>query len=195
MELVITLRYYYQHWERAKQFAQNLEFIYISQENKFQKKPDDRLDEYGDSKKFQQPHAFLKDTDLAANDVFCQEFFLHAYSLLSQDRKNFLESREGFTYVKIKHHDKVASKIISLIRGSGGDIQKWNLKVRRLVKRIKNKGNQESDYLDFDLITGMMMEEYRAQRANQRKDLERQFTRINPKEKGVLELDNFLEVL
>ena len=99
------------------------------------------------------------------------------------------------TYVRIKHHDKVASKIITLIRGSGGDIQKWNLKVRRLAKRIKNKAAQESDYLDLDQILGMIMEEYKNQRNLLRKDFERQFTRVHPKDKGNLELDAFLEIL
>ena len=62
---------------------------------------------------------------------------MHAFSLLSTDRPNFLESKEGMTYVRIKHHEKVASKIIPMLKG--GDLQKWNLKVRRIVKRIKNK--------------------------------------------------------
>jgi len=34
------------------------------------------------------------------------------------------------------------------------------MKVRRMVKRIKNKQNIEADYLDLDLILGMMLEEY-----------------------------------
>lgn len=29
-----------------------------------------------------------------------------------------------------------------------------------MVKRIKNKQNIEADYLDLDLILGMMLEEY-----------------------------------
>jgi len=33
-------------------------------------------------------------------DIFLQEFFLFAYSYISKDRKGFLESREGNTYVK-----------------------------------------------------------------------------------------------
>jgi len=104
----------------------------------------------------------LKDYEISDNDIFCQEFYLYAYSLLSQDRKNFLDSKEGMTYVRLKHHDKVASKIIQIIKGPAGDIQKWNLKIRRLIKKIKNKQGVETDYLDLDMILGMMIEEYKS---------------------------------
>ena len=96
-------------------------------------------DDFGDVKIFTQPHAYTNDSEVTDNDIFCQEFFLHAFSLLSTDRPNFLESKEGMTYVRIKHHEKVAQKIIPIIKGAAGDLQKWNLKIRRIVKRIKNK--------------------------------------------------------
>jgi hypothetical protein len=31
-----------------------------------------------------------------------------------------------------------------------------------MVKRIKNKQGTEADYLDLDIVTGMMLEEYKA---------------------------------
>jgi hypothetical protein len=119
-------------------------------------------DEYGDLKVFEQPHAYLRDSEVSENDLFCQEFFLHAYSLLCSDRAHFLESAEGMTYVRVKHHDKVAGKIMPLIRGPCGDLQKWQLKIRRMVKRIKNKQGTEADYLDLDIVITMMLEEYKS---------------------------------
>ena len=65
------------------------------------------------------------------------------------------------TYVRIKHHEKVASRIIPMLKGAAGDLQKWNLKVRRIVKRIKNKQGNEADYLDLDIIMGMMVHEFK----------------------------------
>ena len=41
----------------------------------------------------------------------------------------------------------------------------------------------------------MIMEEYKNQRSLFRKDYERQFSRVVPKDKGNLELDNYLEIL
>lgn len=32
-------------------------------------------------------------------DIFEQEFFLHSYSMVLREKKNFIESKEGFTYV------------------------------------------------------------------------------------------------
>lgn len=94
--------------------------------NKFDEDDDGKPnDEYGDLKVFEQPHAYLRDSECSENDMFAQEFFLHAYSLLCSDRAHFLESAEGMTYVRVKHHDKVAGKIMPLIRGPCGDLQKW----------------------------------------------------------------------
>jgi hypothetical protein len=66
------------------------------------------------------------------------------------------------TYVRSKHHDKVIVRILPLIRGPCGDVQKWNLKVRRMVKKIKNKQGAEMDYVDVDMIMGMLLEEYKS---------------------------------
>lgn len=82
----------------------------------------DPEDEFGDLKAFVQPHAYLRDNEVSENDMFCQEFFLHTYSLLCADRAHFLESAEGMTYVRVKHHDKAAAKIMPLIRGPCGDL-------------------------------------------------------------------------
>lgn len=128
-------------------------------------------DEYGDPKIFEAPHGFIKDQDVNDNDIYSQEFFLHCFALLNEDRVAFVESREGYTYVRVKHHDKISSKIINLIRGPCGDLQKWNLKIRRMVKKIKNKQGTEQDYLELDLIIQMMMDEYKNQRRLYQKDL------------------------
>jgi hypothetical protein len=76
------------------------------------------------------------------------------------------------TYVRVKHHDKVAQKAMPLIRGPCGDLQKWNLKVRRMIKRIKSKQTgQDGDYLDLDMILAMMTDEYKNQRRLYQRDL------------------------
>mmetsp|Transcript_20352 Transcript_20352/g.31085 ORF Transcript_20352/g.31085 Transcript_20352/m.31085 type:complete len:230 (+) Transcript_20352:339-1028(+) len=126
LDLLFNLRYYYDFWQRAKQFAWNLDLIYFPQALNLNKPTiegdDEEVDEYGDPKRFDQPHAYLKDQEVSDNDIFCQEFFLHIFSLFSQDRLNFLESREGMTYVRVKHHDKIAGRILPLIRGPSGDL-------------------------------------------------------------------------
>ena len=86
---------------------------------------------------------------------------MHAYSLLCADRSHFQESTEGFTYVKSKHHELVARRIIPLIRGPLGDIQKWGLKIRRNVKKIKTRDGNTIDALDLDFLLAEMLEAFR----------------------------------
>ena len=203
VDVLINLRYYYDYWQRAKIFAFNLELVYVpSGENllKFRKNQheasnSDDEDQWGDPKFFEQPHAYIKDQEVSDHDLFCQEFFLHIYSLLCSDRDEFVESTEGMTYVRVKHHDKVAGKILPMIRGPCGDLQKWNLKVRRLVKRIKNKQGSEADYLDLDQIVGMMLEEYKNQRRLFQRDLQKQFVRQMEANIGHVDLDMYMDIV
>lgn len=109
---------------------------------------------------FEQPHAYLKDSETSDHDIFAQEFFLHAYSLLSLDREQFLESKEGMTYFRAKHHEKIATKIIPLIKGGTADLQKWHVSIRRIIKRIK-RGETEIEYLDLDLVVAMMLQAFK----------------------------------
>ena len=46
------------------------------------------------------PHSLYDDTQCPENDLFCQEFFLHAYALLNTNKDEFVESKEGYTYIK-----------------------------------------------------------------------------------------------
>jgi len=119
-DLIINLRYYYTHWKRAQIYAANCEFVFRPPSNLIASHsdredegeeeaspglgPSTKVNEYGDPKRFEPPHSYVKDYQLVENDIFCQEFFLHAFSLLSQmGRKDFLESREGKTYIRTKH--------------------------------------------------------------------------------------------
>ena len=107
------------------------------------------------------PHGYIKDDQIYEHDIYAQEFFLHAYSLLNYDRNNFVESREGKTWIRSKTHDLVYKRIIPLMRGPVGDAQKWSLKMRRLARKIKNKDHVEYEYLDLDLILYMMVDDFK----------------------------------
>ena len=102
---------------------------------------------------------------------------MHCYGHLSADRKHFSESREGYTYVSAKHHKEVAPKIFALIKGPCGDLQKWNMKIRRKIKKIPNARGQDQDFLDLDALIEAMLDESRKQRKLYQKDLMKQFAR------------------
>jgi hypothetical protein len=45
----------------------------------------------------------FEDVEIPATDIYTQEFFFYAYSLIQNEaRKSFQESVEGFTYVKMQ---------------------------------------------------------------------------------------------
>lgn len=75
------------------------------------------------------------------------------------------------------------------MRGVLGDPQKWQLKLRRLVRRIKNKDGSEYDYLDLDMILTMMLEDYKSQRFMFQRDMQKNFTRSVEAVSGTLDLD------
>ena len=48
----------------------------------------------------------VEELDLPTNDTFLQEFYLMCYSLLTKEKKNFLESKEGFSYMVQKNEER-----------------------------------------------------------------------------------------
>lgn len=68
-------------------------------------------------------------------DVYVQEYFLHCYSLLCKERKNFVESKEGYTYTTLQEEEQVTIKVLGFIPAS--ETGKWNSKLRRAYKKLK----------------------------------------------------------
>jgi hypothetical protein len=202
LDLLINTRYYYEFWQRAKTFADNLQLIhYATDEGKaalireaMKEAGESTLDEYGDDHFFAQPHAHLKDEEPTDSDVYTQEYFLHAYSLLCADRTHFNESTEGATFVRARHHDSVAKKIIPMIRGPCGDLQKWSLKTRQQVIKIKNRDGGTVEYLELDVLLAGMVEKFKDQRKVNRAELAKEFQRLLDGTLANVDLDQFQEV-
>lgn len=120
------------------------------------------------------PHSVYGDDQCPENDLFCQEFFLHAYAMLNQSKEEFIESKEGYTYIKASTQVKFARHIISLIRGPCGNIKKWEYKMSQLLKTISVDG-VATDYLDVDQVLYGFVSEFRNQRGAFQKSLEKEF--------------------
>lgn len=73
--------------------------------------------------------------------------------------------------MRAKHEAKSSQRIFPLIKGPCGDIQKWNLKIRRSIKKIVNKEGTEGEYLDLDMTISLLMEEFKTQRRLFQRDL------------------------
>jgi len=88
VEFIISLRYYVDIWLRAKLMAQLLGFLRPS-------KDDIKSLKFGSSNS--------PDAQPIAIDIYLQEFFLYAYSVIMQDKDQLLETKEGHTYVKMAY--------------------------------------------------------------------------------------------
>lgn len=50
---------------------------------------------------------------LPSVDLYLQEFFLHAYSIVMEDKDSFFEAKEGNTYIKISQEEQLTSVIMT----------------------------------------------------------------------------------
>lgn len=57
------------------------------------------------------------DIDIPPNDIYSQEFFFYAYSMISRENKAFHESVEGFTYIKQRNAEILSKKILDYLHG------------------------------------------------------------------------------
>ena len=57
----------------------------------------------------------LDELELAPNDIYQQEFYLTCYSTLIKERRNFQESKEGYTYMLQKVEEKYTTKLLTFL--------------------------------------------------------------------------------
>lgn len=68
-------------------------------------------------------------------DIYEQEFFLHSYSMLIRDKKNSIESKEGFTYVTQSVEQTISSRLLNFVPAK--DAAKWQIIISIQMKKIK----------------------------------------------------------
>jgi hypothetical protein len=111
------------------------------------------LDKYGDSKAERKPIdlplGFTGDKEVPEHDLYVQEFFLHCFAVIMQNKENFIENQKGNTYIKLSDHDRFTKLLIGTIRGPSGNLAKWKGKMKALVTRIPIEG-VDTDFLDLD---------------------------------------------
>ena len=85
-------------------------------------------------------------------DIYAQEFFLHAYSLITKERKNFQESKEGYTYMALKSEEKIQHRLMGAFMSSTKDTNKWSIEIKRIIKKIKlhPQDDFDTEYVDID---------------------------------------------
>lgn len=95
------------------------------------------------------------------NDIYSQEFFLHCYSLMTKERRNFQESKEGFTYMMQKNEERITGKLLPFQQPS--DTTKWNSSVKRIIKSLKKNESDDfdTDYVDVDALLNLYIEYFK----------------------------------
>ena len=100
---------------------------------------------------------------------------MHAYSIMMQEKDNFLDSKDGVTYVKAAFEETSTQILMTWFNEQ--DSRKWFHKVRRNVKRMKTSplDDFETDYIDVDVMMYMYLEEFKQKKKANQKTLSKEF--------------------
>jgi hypothetical protein len=103
-------------------------------------------------------------------DVFLQEFLMFAYCLITKDRKGFVESKEGFTYIKCTYEQRQTAKVMSYLYGENlaqRDMVSWSKSIKFAVRKQKLNATdeQETDFIDIDYLITLYVTEYQKLRS------------------------------
>jgi len=132
IEFLSSLKYYSETWARAKFFALLVGFL--QNDDSFFKVRRSGTSSTKMPARLNDGH--LDDTDVPySSDIFLQEFFLHSYNLLCREKRSFLESKEGFTYVRQTSEERISSKLLNFLMPT--EMTKWQMKIKRTLKKIK----------------------------------------------------------
>ena len=144
------MRYYIDLWPRAKTCASLLGFLRLKNEEISEEK------KVGLKIVSESP-----DANLIRQDIFLQEFYLHAFSLTTRDKENLLETKDGHTYLKIIFEEVLTPILLPWL--SDQDQRKWFHKVRRNVKKLRARPSDEfeTDFIDLDHLLSLFCEEFK----------------------------------
>ena len=94
IDFIATLKYFSDHWERARKYALLAGFLvrpFDTSVVSIAQAKVNRVNRFNDNR--------FDELEIRDNDIYLIEFFLHAYSLIKRESRNFIESKEGFTYM------------------------------------------------------------------------------------------------
>ena len=133
-EFLTSLKYYGERWLRARMYSIMCGLV-----------------KNGDVTQPEKP------SDKCA-DVFAIEFYFHAYNLAQEKKTEWLESKEGFTYIPKPVEDKISQKMMSIVPPS--EIGRWNKSITVELRKMKADPEEkfESDFIDLDKLFHMYME-------------------------------------
>lgn len=201
VELFINLYYFYDVWSRAKMFAWNLGIIpqksSLEKEAKLKKQQEESHTKSSHSQEGTEeapadvpatpsadlvnpdtiaPHALAGDEEALENDIYSQEYFLFCFSLLMTEKGNMVESDTGVTYYKYSDQEKLAARLVGVLRGGASDLNMWRIKAREFAT-ILDQGGIDMDFIDVDILLNTLMNHYKKQKQALQLALKKEFLR------------------
>lgn len=84
--------------------------------------------------------------------MYQQEFYLHAYTMILQQRPFFIESKEGFTYLPKEKEHQVSNLLLTFINPQ--ERLKHNKKVSLIITSIKINplDRMNAEFVDIDKL-------------------------------------------
>ena len=146
VEFLASLKYYSEIWQRAKMYSILVGFYHadstwLRSSGTSENRNPGRIN-----------NGKLDELEVPSMDIYAQEFFLHAYSLITKERKNFQESKEGYTYMALKSEEKIQHRLMGAFMSSTKDTNKWSIEIKRIIKKIKlhPQDDFDTEYVDID---------------------------------------------
>ena len=69
---------------------------------------------------------------------------MYAYCFISKDRKGFIESKEGYTYIKSQYENRQTLKVMHFLYGDmDRDMESWHKGIKIAIKKIKLNNTDE----------------------------------------------------
>lgn len=173
IEFLYALKYYSGRWMRAKLYAEMLGFLHTKESmsmfweyNKvlatgegYSRQVESLLDAAAGVN-----DGTFEDVQIPAHDIFTQDFFFYAYSVVAKDSRSFMDSPQGYTYVKQLTEQRQTLKVMGFLYGDlPRDSEKWTKKIKSQITKVReNKLDEnETDFIDVDLVLSYYLEEYR----------------------------------
>lgn len=156
MEFLYSLKYYSTRWRRANTYAELVGFLHSAQSYK----------SYFDMNTqgvYKGVHVYnrinssilkaksgvndfnIDEVEIPFCDIYLQDFFFYCYSFFSKESKTFVESDEGFCYVKTRIESMHSKTILNILHGDMGMRvpESWQSQVKEITQRRKANKNDE----------------------------------------------------
>lgn len=98
---------------------------------------------------------------------------------MTRERKNFQESKEGYTYMQLKSEERITQRLMGIFMSTTKDLNKWSIDIKRITKKIKLNASDDfdTDYVDIDQLMQLYMENFKQTKAEQQRNIFKKLSR------------------